>query len=360
MAQILIVDKDKLHNMSLGLALSAHDHAVQVTSSGREAIDLGLHTRPDVLVVEWILEDDFNGVEVAESLRAIHPAIHAILVTAHASGDLRKLAKTVGFAGFLEKPVAGEGLAKGIRNVLTRSPQPCRRLFGFLEYSRAGKIFYSNAPARELLGLQGKEGIQQVFSVRSQSELAYTKGAWIELSRSGEEKQKTWGYARSGGKDVNFLFLLEPGDEKAKKDAVLAKLRLSDEVAPADVSTADRVLILDPDPLQRRLATTQLQSLRCPFHSVESSEAVFKILESKEAISVLFVDYAAVAEGGEAFLDRVRSACPGLAVVGFSSQYRGREFKALGAEGFVIKPLVGETLRRILERVRNRKSTPLT
>jgi DNA-binding NtrC family response regulator len=356
MAQVLVVDKDRLHNMSLGLTLSAHDHGVQLTSIGQEAIDLGLRLRPDVLIVDWMLEDDLNGVEVAEALRSIHPETRAILVTAHASGDVRKLAKNVGFSGFLEKPLAGDSLAKGIENVLGRSPQPCRRHYGFLEYTRDGRIPYVNARARQLLRIEGRSCLQDLFSARGQSELTYAKGNWVELSLAADESSTLWGYARPGYVSTGFLFLLGSDDYGEKDDPMLAKLLYSDRIGARDSAGADRVIILDPDPLQRRLATSQLKTLGCPFHSVESCEAVLKVLESEGSIGVLFVDYAAVAEGGEEFFERIRSSCPGVTISGFSTQYRAREFQALGVEEFVLKPLVGDTLRGVLERARSSKA----
>ena len=356
MAQVLVVDKDRLHNMSLGLTLSAHDHGVQLTSVGQEAIDLGLRQRPDVLVVDWMLQDDLNGVEVAEALRSIHPETRAILVTAHASGDVRKLAKNVGFAGFLEKPLSGDSLAKGIDNVLGRAPQPCRRHYGFVEYTRDGRLPYANTRAQHLLRFEGRSCLQDLFSARSQSELTYAKGNWVELSLAADESTTLWGYARPGYENTSFLFLLGADDYGEKDDPLLAKLLYSDRIETRDSDAVDRVLILDPDPLQRRLATSQLKTLGCPFHSVESCEAVLKVLESEGSIGVLFVDYAAVADGGEEFLERVRSSCPGMTIAGFSTQYRAREFQALGVEEFALKPLVGDTLRGVLERARSSKA----
>ena len=105
MTKVLVVDDESACRESLQLLLSTcTDSEVEVAANGREAIETGGHFQPDVLIVDWMLKDRMNGLEVAESLRAVHPDLRIIVITGFPSPELESRIKAIPGAQCLSKP----------------------------------------------------------------------------------------------------------------------------------------------------------------------------------------------------------------------------------------------------------------
>ncbi|MGA2564413.1 MAG: response regulator [Steroidobacteraceae bacterium] len=68
--QILHVDDEKSVRDALAMLLRAHGYVVTSAASGPEALELAREgSKPDVLIVDFGLDDEMNGAEVAEKIR---------------------------------------------------------------------------------------------------------------------------------------------------------------------------------------------------------------------------------------------------------------------------------------------------
>jgi CheY-like chemotaxis protein len=84
--QILHIDDEKSVRDALAMLLRAHGYVVTSAASGPEALELaGEGVKPDVLIVDFNLDDEMNGAEVAEKIRGtLHYMPPVVLLT----GDL--------------------------------------------------------------------------------------------------------------------------------------------------------------------------------------------------------------------------------------------------------------------------------
>jgi CheY-like chemotaxis protein len=71
-AQVLHVDDEKSVRDALAMLLRAHGYSVTSAANGPEALQLaGEGLRPDVLIVDFNLDDEMNGADVAEKMRRV-------------------------------------------------------------------------------------------------------------------------------------------------------------------------------------------------------------------------------------------------------------------------------------------------
>ncbi len=78
MARVLIVDDDVELSQILELAVCRRGHDVRVATSRFEAYSVGVEFRPDVLVVDWYITVNFDGLELAQVLRAGLPQLQVM------------------------------------------------------------------------------------------------------------------------------------------------------------------------------------------------------------------------------------------------------------------------------------------
>ncbi len=113
MAKVLVVDDIDTYRHYLTLELQAQGHEVEMADTPQEAIAIGIESPPDVLVVDWMLNDEQNGLDVAEAIRATNPSLQTILITGYPSADLRRAAMERRL-WFMKKPFSLEDIAVAV------------------------------------------------------------------------------------------------------------------------------------------------------------------------------------------------------------------------------------------------------
>jgi DNA-binding NtrC family response regulator len=86
---------------------------VGVAGSADEAIPLGNTVPPDVLLVDWLLNDPRTGLDVAAAVREANPRVQTILITGHPSAELRRAAIEQGL-WFMKKPFTLSAISKAV------------------------------------------------------------------------------------------------------------------------------------------------------------------------------------------------------------------------------------------------------
>jgi two-component system response regulator HydG len=89
-AFVLIVEDDPAHGEAVAEGLKREGHACHVVSSGSEAIDSVKARPPDVVITDYKLGGDHDGMEVLRETRRISPATEVILMTAYGSEQLAR------------------------------------------------------------------------------------------------------------------------------------------------------------------------------------------------------------------------------------------------------------------------------
>jgi CheY-like chemotaxis protein len=116
MAKILVVDDEPDSIEVLEWFLSDRGHQVRTAESGTAALDVAERYEPDVLIIDYFLLDELNGVEVAKRLRERNSELRVLLVTGMVAEELDEACAAVGDIHVLRKPVDLATLGKLIEH----------------------------------------------------------------------------------------------------------------------------------------------------------------------------------------------------------------------------------------------------
>jgi DNA-binding NarL/FixJ family response regulator len=114
--RILLADDHKMLREGLRVLLNSQPGmgVVGEAASGKEVVDKAGELKPDVVVMDLSMPG-LNGLQATELLRASHPAIKVVVLTAHEDESyLTQLCKA-GAAGYVLKRSAGDQLVQAIR-----------------------------------------------------------------------------------------------------------------------------------------------------------------------------------------------------------------------------------------------------
>lgn len=81
MAKVLLVDDEQDSLDVLAWWFEMRGYEVLTSSSGEQALEVGTRCQPDLVVTDYYLGDDVNGVDVVARLRESLPELAAVLVT---------------------------------------------------------------------------------------------------------------------------------------------------------------------------------------------------------------------------------------------------------------------------------------
>lgn len=116
---LFIVEDDKIQ--SLILEMMAHKLGLTLTgieAYGKDAVKRILDLKPDILLMDIMLKDSFDGINVVREIKNIYQPI-VIYVTGNSDNTNKKRAKQYGFHDYITKPVSYAELKISIHNIET-------------------------------------------------------------------------------------------------------------------------------------------------------------------------------------------------------------------------------------------------
>jgi DNA-binding response OmpR family regulator len=118
-ATVLVVEDEADIMLTIRLTLQADGYRVVGVDSGEAALEVFNDSPPDVTVLDVALPG-IDGLEVVRRIRADrnHSNARIIMSSAHASGDVRRLAMALDCSGYLTKPFSTADLSATIASVL--------------------------------------------------------------------------------------------------------------------------------------------------------------------------------------------------------------------------------------------------
>jgi two-component system, NarL family, response regulator LiaR len=96
-------------------------------SNGREAVELALFYRPDVVVMDYMMPE-LDGIEATRRIYDQDPGIRVVLLTGAADDALGLRGLRAGAAGFLSKDIELASLPRALRGALEGEAAISRRL----------------------------------------------------------------------------------------------------------------------------------------------------------------------------------------------------------------------------------------
>jgi len=124
---ILVVEDDAAIRRGLCDALAFAGYAVEECARGDEAVDLTLASSPDLLLLDVLLPGR-DGFEILLDLRASHPQLPVILLTARGAEEDRVRGLKLGADDYVVKPFSATELLARVEAVLRRSAERPRGL----------------------------------------------------------------------------------------------------------------------------------------------------------------------------------------------------------------------------------------
>jgi DNA-binding response OmpR family regulator len=128
MKRVLIVEDDKAIARLLVDNLQIEGFAVEVCETGRDALKAVARFAPDLVLLDLMLPEGFDGLELCRSLSQRPTPIPVVIVTARSEKEDRVRGLTMGADDYVIKPFALDELLARIRAVLRRVKQSPKTL----------------------------------------------------------------------------------------------------------------------------------------------------------------------------------------------------------------------------------------
>jgi CheY-like chemotaxis protein len=129
-ARVLVVDDEPIQLRTARRVLVHLGYEVETASGRRQALELfrpvsgtsssvptQVESRYDLVILDMILNDGYDGLQISERIRALFPDQRVIIASGHAPTDRTDLAVHQGVP-WLVKPYTAESLAKSVRAAL--------------------------------------------------------------------------------------------------------------------------------------------------------------------------------------------------------------------------------------------------
>jgi CheY-like chemotaxis protein len=117
---ILIVDDVKEQQALAVHMLGKLDYRVTSVSSGEEAVEYVKNTKPDLILLDMIMDPGMDGLDTYRTILESNPRQKAIIVSGYAETDRVREAQKLGAGAYVRKPYILERLGMAVRKELDR------------------------------------------------------------------------------------------------------------------------------------------------------------------------------------------------------------------------------------------------
>ena len=113
--KVLVVDVEPVCVTFLSMALEAEGCSVRTANNAGDAVRIASEFDPDILITEWMLKDNQDGIGIAKALRASRPNLKVIFITGMAIELVEPGARQVSGSMIEIKPVDLDQILAKIR-----------------------------------------------------------------------------------------------------------------------------------------------------------------------------------------------------------------------------------------------------
>ncbi len=118
MAKILVLDDRPVICDAIQTRLSLEGHEVRTACAGDQAIDLGYLFEPELLVCDYDLKGEYDGLEVCEAIHYANNKIKMILMSGYSFSEIEGRLERQRLFSILEKPFCVEKLIEQVDRAL--------------------------------------------------------------------------------------------------------------------------------------------------------------------------------------------------------------------------------------------------
>jgi two-component system nitrogen regulation response regulator NtrX len=117
---ILVVDDEGSFGKLVARVLSREGMSVTTTTRGAEAVALLEQTNPGLVIVDYMLKEERDGLDLIQAMRVKRPELPALLISGFPSDDVELRVATMGGTYYLEKPFESQELLKLVHYIVDR------------------------------------------------------------------------------------------------------------------------------------------------------------------------------------------------------------------------------------------------
>jgi two-component system nitrogen regulation response regulator NtrX len=117
---ILVVDDEGSFGKLVGRVLSREGMNVTTTTRGDEAVTLMEQSAPGLVIVDYMLREERDGLDLIEMMRGKQPGLPALLISGFPSDDVESRVGTMSSTYYLEKPFESDELLNLVYYILDR------------------------------------------------------------------------------------------------------------------------------------------------------------------------------------------------------------------------------------------------
>lgn len=117
-AHILVVDDMELQREIAMLVLEKLGYQVTVARTGQEALGLYDQTKPDLVLLDMIMEEGMDGLDTFKALQAIDPQVNVVITSGYSESERTQACMELGAKSFLKKPYSKQQLEQCMHHAL--------------------------------------------------------------------------------------------------------------------------------------------------------------------------------------------------------------------------------------------------
>lgn len=121
MAKILVLDDRPVICDSIQMRLAMEGHEVRTAYAGDQAIDLGYLFEPDLLISDFDLKGEYDGLEVCEAIHHANNKTKMILMSGYSLSEIEGRLERQCLFSMLEKPFCVDKLIELVDQALQTS-----------------------------------------------------------------------------------------------------------------------------------------------------------------------------------------------------------------------------------------------
>ena len=121
--RVLIVDDFEVQRRLTERILSQHGYSTKCVPSGREAVEVIAREEFDILVLDMIMEDGFDGLDTFLEVQKTAPEIKCVIMTGLTESERVDEVLRLGASDCLSKPYTMDDLARAVRKALDEPPK---------------------------------------------------------------------------------------------------------------------------------------------------------------------------------------------------------------------------------------------
>lgn len=112
--RVLVAEDESAAGIAMAKYLGLQGHEVQIAVDGHAALEKARTCKPDVLIADWRLGHEMDGVQLARELQRRWPGLPTILISAYPVANVRAAARDLDNTSILPKPLELSELARTV------------------------------------------------------------------------------------------------------------------------------------------------------------------------------------------------------------------------------------------------------